>query len=116
IGRSDLFFRDKHHKNAMYGLMALESNTTIYALPFSKIQSQAQTNLEINHLIQDILIHHLINFSNRLSNIQFEDAQMRYEQLLEDRPDIILRAPLGDIASFLGISQQTLSVIRSKIQ
>ena len=39
----------------------------------------------------------------------------KYIQLLEDNSDILLRAPLGMIASYLGISQETLSRIRSEV-
>lgn len=116
IGRSDVFLKNRKQKNTMYGLMAVENETVVHELPFSKIEACAQSSLQMNNLIRDILLHHLRNFSNRLSNLQFEDAQMRYEQLLEEQPEIILRAPLGDIASYLGISPQTLSVIRSRIR
>ncbi len=116
IGRNDLILQDGKPRNIMYGIRAFEKDTVVYELPYSKIDMYARTSLEVSHLIRDILAHHLLHFSNRLSSLQFEDAQVRYEQLLEEQPEIILRAPLGDIASYLGISQQTLSVIRSRIQ
>lgn len=53
-------------------------------------------------------------FSDRLYSLQFHTAQERYSTLLNDHPSILMRAPLGHIASYLGITQQTLSVIRSK--
>lgn len=95
--------------------MALENETHIFEFPFSKLQIWAKTSLPLNYFIQTILLHHLRNFSNRLINLQFETAQDRYEQFLKEHPEIVLRAPLGDIASYLGISPQTLSTIRSQI-
>ena len=53
--------------------------------------------------------------SLRISSLQFMTAKEKYIQLLEENPNIILRAPLGMIASYLGISQETLSRIRSDI-
>ena len=44
----------------------------------------------------------------------FLSAQDRYEQLLEHFPDVELRVNLGHVASLLGISQETLSRIRSR--
>lgn len=44
----------------------------------------------------------------------FMTAKEKYELLLEKYPDVTLRANLGHIASMLGISQETLSRIRSK--
>ncbi len=44
----------------------------------------------------------------------FMTAKKRYEQLLSLYPDIEQRVNLGHIASYLGITQETLSRIRSK--
>jgi CRP-like cAMP-binding protein len=51
---------------------------------------------------------------NRSFSQQFTTAEERYQLLLHDKPGIFLRVPLGHIASFLGISQETLSRIRAK--
>lgn len=45
--------------------------------------------------------------------IQFESARQRYDNLLAIRPDITCRVPLHNIASFLGITMETLSRIRN---
>lgn len=50
----------------------------------------------------------------RLISIQFRTAKERYQLLTERRPDIIRRAPLGRIASYLGMKQETLSRIRAE--
>ena len=44
----------------------------------------------------------------------FLSAKERYDLLNTTIPDITLRAKLGQIASFLGISQETLSRLRAK--
>ncbi len=41
-------------------------------------------------------------------------AKEKYDQLLESMPDIEQRAKLGQIASFLGMSQETLSRLRGQ--
>jgi len=51
----------------------------------------------------------------RYVNAQFKTAAERYEQLLNESPHILERVSLGQIASYLGISQETLSRIRSRI-
>jgi CRP/FNR family transcriptional regulator, anaerobic regulatory protein len=51
---------------------------------------------------------------NRSFAQQFTTAEEKYQQLLHNSPQIFLRVPLGHIASFLGISQETLSRIRAK--
>ncbi|GAA4318319.1 Crp/Fnr family transcriptional regulator [Pontixanthobacter gangjinensis] len=51
---------------------------------------------------------------HKLNAIQFQTAQERYEYMLTEYPDIIYRVPLGMVASYLGMSQETLSRIRKK--
>ena len=47
---------------------------------------------------------------------QFKTSLERYQDLIADYPDILQRVPLGIIASYLGISQVSLSRIRAKIR
>lgn len=50
----------------------------------------------------------------RLYSLQFSSAKERYGQLLEKYPHIIRNAPLMHIASYLGITLETLSRIRAQ--
>jgi len=45
-----------------------------------------------------------------------EDASLRYQNFLIRQPDIALRVSLSDIASYLGITQQSLSRIRKNMR
>ena len=45
-----------------------------------------------------------------------EDASLRYRNFLLRQPDIALRVSLSDIASYLGITQQSLSRIRKTMR
>ncbi len=44
-----------------------------------------------------------------------ESAEERYLRMMKDHPQIILRAPHYDVASYLGIAPESLSRIRNKI-
>ena len=70
---------------------------------------------DLEKISRKILIHALKITSDKLYAIQFQTASQRYNYMIESYPNILLRAPLGQIASYLGITQQTLSVIRSSI-
>lgn len=100
-------------KRSIYGIEAVEVST-IRTIPYSLIEQLAGNSIAVNKLVQAILLESLVAFSSRLQSLQFETAQERYQKLLKQNPDILLRAPLGDIASYLGVSQQTLSVIRAQ--
>jgi hypothetical protein len=44
---------------------------------------------------------------------RFLSAYERYEKLLNEQPEILMRTPLKHVASLLGMSQETLSRIRA---
>lgn len=44
-----------------------------------------------------------------------EEASIRYQKFISEHPDLMLRLPLSDVASYLGITQQSLSRIRKNI-
>lgn len=56
-----------------------------------------------------------IKLEERLLSMQFKTAKERYKNLLDTRASLIQRAALGQIATYLGISQETLSRIRAEL-
>jgi CRP-like cAMP-binding protein len=58
----------------------------------------------------------LIIAEEKFISRQFRTALERYKTLLNDSPDLIQRVQLGHIASFLGITQVSLSRIRAEIK
>jgi CRP-like cAMP-binding protein len=50
----------------------------------------------------------------RYLNQQFKTAAERYEEFIRDYPELVNRVQLGHIASYLGVSQVTLSRIRAE--
>ncbi|MEP7254978.1 MAG: Crp/Fnr family transcriptional regulator [Ferruginibacter sp.] len=69
---------------------------------------------EIERLMRIAYEKYYIRLEERYVNAQFKTASERYENLLQQTPYILERVPLGHIASYLGVSQETLSRIRSK--
>ena len=57
----------------------------------------------------------LVFSQRRMEHVLFESAKDRYVHLLETKPNIIQKVPLAYIASFLGITQETLSRIRGQL-
>ena len=70
---------------------------------------------EIERLVRIAYEKYYIRLEERFVNAQFKTAAERYEQLLQQTPHILERVPLGQVASYLGISQETLSRIRSRL-
>ncbi|MDN3550050.1 Crp/Fnr family transcriptional regulator [Mucilaginibacter aquaedulcis] len=96
-----------------YGREVLEDSTLriIHFREFTDLLDKVSAFKSFSFLVA---IDMLKRFSDRLFSLQFQTAEQRYKIFIDNYPNILLRAPLGDIASYLGITQQTLSVIRSK--
>ena len=50
------------------------------------------------------------------SSLNSESAKVKYLRLLKEQPQIIQKAPIQYIASYLGITTRTLSRIRKEIK
>lgn len=70
---------------------------------------------DIERLVRIAYEKYYIRLEHRFVNAQFKTATERYQELLVEAPHIIERVPLGAIASYLGISQETLSRIRGRL-
>lgn len=62
-----------------------------------------------------ILSHSLVTLQTGFIDQRFKTAPERYALLLEQYPEVLRRIPLKYIASYLGVSQETLSRIRAKM-
>lgn len=58
----------------------------------------------------------LIKTEERLISRQFRTATERYNEFLKNNPSLMQRVQLGHIASYLGITQVSLSRIRAEIK
>jgi CRP-like cAMP-binding protein len=69
---------------------------------------------EIERLGRLLSNHAYILVQQRFDDLLFTTSMERYHKLLQQNPTIIQRVPLGMIASYLGITQETLSRIRAQ--
>lgn len=67
---------------------------------------------EIERLFRKIFEAAYVDTVNRIEGIQFHTAEERYKALLSESPNVLQRIPLKYVASYLGITQVSLSRIR----
>jgi len=91
---------------------ALE-NSVLYAIPYEAWHIQMLQNQEMEMLYRKILEHALISSQEHADSQRFENASERYARLLQSKPEIVLRAPMLHIASFLQMTPETLSRVRA---
>ena len=70
---------------------------------------------EIERLVRIAYEGYYLRLEERFVNAQFKTAAERYQSLLQQTPQMLERVPLAYIASYLGISPETLSRIRSRL-
>ncbi len=66
----------------------------------------------IERLFRKIFEAGYVETVNRMESIQFHSAEERYLALLNEAPNVLMRVPLKYVASYLGITQVSLSRIR----
>lgn len=87
--------------------------TTVYALPKADLERVAMHNVNIQILYRKILEESLITSQIHADLVRFETAQDRYKKLCKLCPQVVLRAPLVYIASYLQMTPETLSRVRA---
>jgi CRP-like cAMP-binding protein len=112
IIRAESLFTKKPSRKA---IQALE-DTVFIGIPADLLFSLFDVYPQIERLFRKIIEQAYVHAVNRMEAIQFHSAEERYAQLLEEKPDLIKRIPLKHIASYLGITQVSLSRIRAAIR
>ena len=108
VASKETLFLEKPSHNSIEALETSVVNT----LSFNSLQKFAETSISVSKLMISVMGTLMINLERRIYALQYMTAKERYYQMMEEEPDILLRAPLGAVASYLGMSQETLSRIR----
>lgn len=101
-----------HEEPTHLQVEALEASY-IYALPKHRLEQVALHNVNIQILFRKILEESLVISQVMADLVCFETAQERYRKFCKLAPQIVLRAPLVYVASFLQMTPETLSRVRS---
>ena len=91
---------------------AIES-CQIYALPKHRLEQVALHNVNIQILYRKILEESRILSQVHADLVRFETAGDRYKKMCKLMPQVVLRAPLVYIASYLQMTPETLSRVRA---
>lgn len=92
------------------------TDCTLITFPKKNWEEISDTIMIWDRLMQKIISKALIRKVERISPLISQDATTRYLEFLEEYPGLANRVPLSYIASYLGITQQSLSRIRKNIR
>ena len=93
-------------------VQAIETSM-IYLIPKHRLEQVALHNVNIQILYRKIFEESLIISQVHADLLRFETAQNRYSRLCKLKPQVVLRAPLVYIASYLQMTPETLSRVRA---
>ena len=108
IARVESLFTGKPSRKAIQILEDAE----IIAINSTQLFKLYDTFPEIERLFRKIFESAYVETVNRIEGIQFHSAEERYNALLNEAPNVLMRVPLKHVASYLGITQVSLSRIR----
>ena len=99
---------------SMQQIEAIEPSI-IYHLPKQRLEEVALHNVNIQILYRKILEESLILSQVHADLVRFESAENRYRRMCKLSPQVALRAPSLYIASYLQMTPETLSRVRSTV-
>lgn len=99
-----------------YENIELLEECELYELNSEQLQNLYNQDIQIANWGRKFAEKELLKIEERLINHQFQSATERYRHLLLHHPNLIQRIQLGYIASYLGITQVSLSRIRGEIK
>ena len=95
------------------GIQAID-HTVLAAIDSRKLFELFDIHHDVERLFRHLIEREYVNTVKRIENLQFMSARERYIELLENT-DYVKRIPLKFIASYLGITQVSLSRIRAEL-
>lgn len=111
---STSFSKDFLGRSSPYGIQALE-DTTILIANYCEFESLFEKHHMIERLGRKILEDILIFKMNRERSFLQDKAETRYDDFAKEHPSLLERIPQYHIASYLGVTEASLSrILRNK--
>ena len=104
------FFQQKESYESIQAL----DDCLIYYITYDELQYIYRHFPEFNFIARTLLEKYYVLSEQRLFSLRMQRSQERYEYLLENHGDLVLRVPAKYLASYLGITEVTMSKIKSR--
>lgn len=116
-----IFIEEKHLLFNLKNVPSIEyiqaaTNSRLLVFSNEDWKEISDTIIDWESIIQKITNKSLAQKLARVSPLVSQDATTRYMEFMEKYPTLVNRIPLSYIASYLGITQQSLSRIRKNIR
>lgn len=109
ISVNSFFLRKPSYEN----IQAID-NSIVHFIQYDQLEKLYEEFPEFNIVGRKLTTHYYILSEERVYSMRKQTAEERYKFLLDKHPEICQKAPLTQIASYLGIALETLSRIRAR--
>jgi CRP-like cAMP-binding protein len=103
-------FNDKPSRETI----ELIENSILIAINLKQIRPLMFSNIQVANFVSAIIEEYALFLEDKIYFSQMMNSIDKYRNLLDKEPQLFQRIPLTHIASFLGISRETLSRLRAK--
>jgi CRP/FNR family transcriptional regulator, anaerobic regulatory protein len=86
----------------------------LFSIGFTELEAIYQRSFSFNFIGRVLTAKYLVDWAKQLGNIRMLKSEERYAALCRVDPDLVQRVPQKYLASFLGISESTISRARGK--
>ena len=99
-----------------YETVEFMEDAIVYRIPQSFLKDLFSKDLEWANWGRNFAENQMVDLEERFIDYQFQRGAQRYDKLMKEQPGLINRVKLQYIASYLRMSQVSLSRIRSGLQ
>ncbi|CAM1367240.1 Crp/Fnr family transcriptional regulator [Tenacibaculum xiamenense] len=100
-------------KKSKYNIESIEE-VDAFAISINELEKIFKTEPKFERFGRLFMQQLFVELVERVDDLQLHSAKERYQTLLSKKPHLFLRVPSKYIASFLGMTPETLSRMRGK--
>ena len=92
------------------------TDCVVWQIPYESMQQAFHQLPHFREMGRMMLTYNYVHLHSQMLSMVQQTAEDRYAQLVENQPDVIQHVPLKVIASYLGITDSSLSRIRRELK
>ncbi len=110
VDRGSMYFKEV----SQYYIDAIEETSIVY-ISDEFLDFASRESSKFRKYNERLLHNHIRHLQNRINNLIAHSAEEKYQDFIKLYPDLTLRVPQWMIASFLGITPESLSRVRRNL-
>ena len=110
-----LFTMDEPNQLSKFSLTCQEDSVLV-VVEFESEQEMYKQYTELENMTRRMMENYLAQSQNEFAKFIRSSPEERYKTIIQDRPELLKRVPQHQLASYLGMTPESLSRIKKRIQ